>query len=92
MFVHVHLHIRVDVLVGAHVFGCTVHAHVRCVLQALSKLHDIETQLNATSLPQNSQALAEQHNFLSGLITETSTAALHEGRVLLERVRRSVEY
>ena len=58
--------------------------------QALSKLHDIETQLGSTDLPRNSQALAEQHSFLSGLITETATSALHEGRVLLERVRRSV--
>uniref|UniRef100_A0A0L8G5K6 Ig-like domain-containing protein n=1 Tax=Octopus bimaculoides TaxID=37653 RepID=A0A0L8G5K6_OCTBM len=39
-------------------------------------------------LPRNSTALAEEHTKLFNTIVEVSTAALHEGRILLERVSR----
>lgn len=39
-------------------------------------------------LPRNSTALAEEHTKLFNTIVEVSTAALHEGRILLERVGR----
>ena len=56
--------------------------------QALSKLEEIEVQLNSTDLPRNSQALAERHAYLSNAIMDVSTPALREGRILLERVGR----
>ena len=45
-------------------------------------------QLNSTDLPRNSSALAERHAYLANAILDTSTPALREGRILLERVGR----
>lgn len=39
-------------------------------------------------LPRNSTALAEESAKLSNAIVESTTEALHEGRILLERVGR----
>ncbi|ESO86305.1 hypothetical protein LOTGIDRAFT_167354 [Lottia gigantea] len=55
---------------------------------ALTKLEQIEVQLNSTDLPRNSTELAERHAQLSNAIVECSTPALREGRLLLERVNR----
>ncbi len=60
----------------------------RFTLQALAKLDEIEVQLNSTDLPRNSAALAERHAYLSNAVLDTSTPALREGRILLERVGR----
>ena len=57
-------------------------------LQALSKLDEIEVHLTSTDLPRNSAALAERHAYLSNSIVESTTPALREGRILLERVSR----
>ena len=56
------------------------------ILQALSKLHEIEVQLNSRDLPQNSAELADRHLQLSNVIVEVSMSAQTEGRLLLERV------
>lgn len=37
-------------------------------------------------LPRNSAELAERHSQLSNAIVDVSTEAIHEGRLLLERV------
>ena len=58
------------------------------LLQALTKLSEIEVQLNSTDLPRNSAELADRHSQLSNVIVEVSTAAQTEGRLLLERVSR----
>ena len=58
------------------------------ILQALSKLNDIEVQLNIKDLPRNSAELADRHSQLSNVIVEVSTSAQTEGRLLLERVSR----
>ncbi|KAK3083136.1 hypothetical protein FSP39_014900 [Pinctada imbricata] len=55
---------------------------------ALTKLGQIEVQLNTMDLPRNSAELADRHSQLSNAIVEISTPALHEGRILLERVSR----
>ena len=56
------------------------------ISQALSKLHEIEVQLNSRDLPQNSAELADRHLQLSNVIVEVSMSAQTEGRLLLERV------
>lgn len=56
--------------------------------QALSKLHEIEVQLNSKDLPRNSAELADRHSQLSNVIVEVSMSAQTEGRLLLERVSR----
>ncbi|XP_060064415.1 titin-like, partial [Ylistrum balloti] len=55
---------------------------------ALTKLEQVEVQLNSMDLPRNSTALADRHAQLSNAIVEASTQALREGRILLERVSR----
>lgn len=57
-------------------------------MQAVTKLDEIEIQLESTDLPRNSAALAERHAYLSHCIVEAVTPAIHEGRTLLERVGR----
>lgn len=58
------------------------------VEKALTTLDQIEVQLNTMDLPRNSAELADRHAQLSNVIVEASTPALHEGRILLERVSR----
>ncbi|XP_025104045.1 coiled-coil domain-containing protein 141-like isoform X3 [Pomacea canaliculata] len=53
---------------------------------ALNKLDQVEVQLNNMDLPRNSAELAERHSQLSNAIVDVSTEAIHEGRLLLERV------
>lgn len=58
------------------------------VEKALTTLDQIEVQLNTMDLPRNSAELADRHAQLSNVIVESSTPALREGRILLERVNR----
>lgn len=67
-------------------FGLFVNFCFIVLLQALNKLDQIEVQLNNMDLPRNSAELAEQHSQLSNAIVDVSTEAIHEGRLLLERV------
>ena len=52
------------------------------------KLTQIEQQMLSVDLPRGSAMLAEKHAHLSNSIHEITLPALHQGRVLLERVGR----
>ena len=58
------------------------------MLQALTRLDDIEVQLASTGLPIESPELADRHRYLTGSIVEAAAPALREGHALLERVGR----
>lgn len=57
-------------------------------LQALTRLDQVEVQLNTMDLPRNSAELADRHSQLSNAIMEISSPPLRDGRILLERVSR----
>ncbi|VDI56857.1 titin [Mytilus galloprovincialis] len=55
---------------------------------ALTRLDQVEVQLNTMDLPRNSAELADRHSQLSNAIMEISSPPLRDGRILLERVSR----